>query len=280
MARFSGAWSAVFFLLTGLLVFDGLQALMRDDFSRIDLPLGGQALMSGAMPLQAKVYTDIVADIKGLDGLSFTPLADFKGFWLGAHMWRAMLDARNATTPGRAELTIVDLVPAKSTTSNATITVQNPTLIYAVTVWPSEKAMQAAHFALSHRLTGLSAFVLAVLILACGTGIAIWHFFVNQTAHRALAAERLFVIHGVRKTEAGYLVICMLSAGNELQARQPVSLLSPDGAEQGKGVLQECSPHKGSALLPLGGVPPRYGWLLRYEPDTRPESEHKQSVPA
>jgi hypothetical protein len=144
-ARRVGAASACFFLLAALLILDGLQALMRADFNRIDLPLGGQVRIAGAMPLQAKDYTEIVADIEGIDGLSFTPLTSFKGFWLGAPMWRAVLDAKAATGPGRAVLTIVDLVPAKSTTSNATITVQTPNQISDIIVWPAAKAMQAAH---------------------------------------------------------------------------------------------------------------------------------------
>ena len=276
-ARLSGKLSACFFLLVTLLVADGLQALMRDDFNRIDLPLGGQVLVSGAMPLQAKAHADIIADIEGLDGLDFTPLTDFKGFWFGAHMWRATLDARNATQAGRAVLTIVDLVPAKSTTGNATITVQNPNLIYVVTVWPSEQAMQAAHYSLSRRLTGLSAFIWAGLSLACGIAVGIAHFLVNQAAHKALAAEGIFVIHGMRKTDAGYLALFSPDAGTDLQARRPMVLLSPEGAEQGTGVVHECSRHKGSALFALDGVQPRYGWLLRHEAENHAAVEPTQT---
>jgi len=264
MARLSGTLSACCFLLVALLVADGLQALMRDDFNRIDLPLGGRVLVSGAMPLQAKAYADLIADIEGLDGLSFTPLADFRGFWLGAHMWRATLDASAASASGQAVLTVVDLVPAKSAASNATIMVQNPNQIYAVTVWPSETAMQAAHFSLSRRFTGMSAFIWAGVCFACGIAVSVRHFFFNRAAHRALAEEGIFVIHGLRKTDAGYQAI--FSPGDkDGQARQPVLLLTPAGAPQGSGVLDACSPHQSSALFPLDGTPPRYGWLLRCE---------------
>ena len=279
-ARLSGYVSACFFLLVVLLVIDGLQALMRTDFNRIDLPLGTQTLISGAMPLQAKDHTDINVDIEGLDGLSFTPLTHFKGFWLGAPMWRATLDASAATAPGRAVLTILDLVPAKSTTGNATIMVQNPNQIYIVTVWPSEEAMQAAHVSLSRRLTGLSAFLLAGVGFACGIGIAAWHYFLNLAAHRALAEEGIFLIYALKETETGCQAIFSPGARSDLQEQQPMLLVSPAGVEQRTGILYECSPHKYSALFSLDGVPPRYGWLLRYTPDTHAVLEREKDIPA
>jgi hypothetical protein len=273
-ARFSGRFSACFCLLTALLVLDGLQALMRDDFNRIDLPVGGQAPVIGAMPQQAKDYADLVADIEGNDGLRFTALTDFKGFWLGAPMWRAMLEASADAEPGRAVLTVVDLVPAKSATGNATIMVQNPNLIYAVTVWPSAEAMEAAHFSLSRRLTGLSAFIWAGLSLACATGIGAWHLRLQQRAHRALAQEGIFVVHGMQKTAAGYMAVFSPGAEGGAQVRQAVILFTPEGVEQGTGVLHESSPHKSSALFPLDGTPPGHGWLLRYgEAAKAPERE-------
>jgi hypothetical protein len=267
-ASLYGKVSACFFLLVVLLVADGLQALMRDDFSRIDLFLGGQTMVSGAMPFKMKSYTEIIADIEGLDGLEFTPFTDFKGFWFGAHMWRATLDAKNATATGRAVLTVVDLVPAKSTTSNATIMVQNPTQIYNITVWPSAETMQAAHYSLSRRLTGLSAFVWAGLFLAVGIAIGIRHYFWSHAAHKALALEGIFVVHGMKTTDAGCLALFFLDAGAALRARCPMVLLSPEGVEQEKGVLQECTPRKGSALFPSDGTLPRYGWLLCPEAET------------
>jgi hypothetical protein len=278
-ARLIGLVSACFFLLTVLLVADGLQALMREDFNRINLPLGGQVLISGAMPLQAKAHTDIVAVIEGLDGLSFTPLTDFKGLWFGAHMWRAALDAGDATKPGQAVLTIVDMVPAKSTTGNATIMVQNPSQIYAITVWPSAEAMQAAHFSLGRRLTGLSSFLLASLSVTCGIGIGAWHMFLNQAAWRALAAEDLFPIYGLLRTDAGYQARFSPSGREDLQPQQPMLLLTLQGVEMGSGVLSECSRLKCSALFSLDGVVPRHGWLLHYTPDPKPAPGREEMIP-
>jgi hypothetical protein len=280
-ADLSGRLSACFFLLAALLVIDGLQALMREDFSRIDLPLGGQAPVSGAMPLETKKHADIVAIIEGHDGLSFTPLTDFWGHWFGAHMWRGVLDAGKATEPGRAVLTIVDMVPAKSASSNATIMVQNPHQIFAVTVWPSAEAMRAADFSLIRRLTGLPAFLLAPLGLLCAIGIGVWHYFLSKAAHSALALEGIFPIYGRKKTEEGYLAFFSPGDRQDLQARQPVSLLTPSGAERRKGVLRECTPKQYSALFPLDeATAPRHGWLVRYEPGARPPPEHGESIPA
>ena len=275
-ARLSGCISACFFLLVVLLLIDGLQALMRTDFNQIEIALGGQVLISGAMPLQAKGHADLTAIIEGNDGLSFTPLTSFTGLWFGAHMWRGALDASNAAEPGRAMLTILDMVPAKSTSSNATIMVQNPSQIYSITVWPTEEALQAAHASLSRRLTGLSAFLWAGGIFACGIGMSIWHFFLNRAAHRALAEEGIFLIYAQKETEAGYQTQFSPGDRQDLQAQQPMLLLTPQGVQQGKGVLSECSEHKCSAFFPLDGAVPRYGWLVRYEPETRAALEHEE----
>jgi hypothetical protein len=280
-ADFSGYCSACFFLLAALLVIDGLQALMREDFSRIDLPLGEQVLLSGAMPLEAKNHADIIAIIEGNDGLSFTPLTDFKGHWFGAHMWRGALDAGKATDTGRAVLTIVDMVPAKSTSSNATIMVQNPNQIFTVTVWPSAEAMRAAHFSLVHRLTGLSTFILAALSLACALGIGVWHYFLSRAAHRALALEGIYPIYGRKKTEEGYLAFFSPGDRLDLQARQPAGLLSPQGEERQKGMLYECSPKKYSALFSLDeATAPRHGWLIHCEPKAGQAPERGENTPA
>jgi hypothetical protein len=190
-------------------------------------------------------------------------------------MWRAELDASNATQAGRAVLTIVDLVPAKSTTSNATIMVQNPTQIFSITVWPSAEAMRAAHFSISRRVTGLSAFLIAGVSVACGIALGGLNLFLNLAAYRALEREGLFVVHGVRKTEAGYMALFSPGARSDLQAGQPMFLVTQEGVEQGKGVLTEYYRHTCGALFSLDGAPPRYDWLLRYAPDTHAASEHE-----
>jgi hypothetical protein len=140
-------------------------------------------------------------------------------------MWRATLDASAVTEPGKAILTIVDIVPTKSTTGNTTITVQPPGQIYIITVWPSAEAMQAAHFSLARRLTGLSASLWAGLSVACAIGIGVWHIFLSYAAQRALAQEGLFIIHGIQKTDAGYQAIFFLDTKMDLQLQHPMSLL-------------------------------------------------------
>jgi len=145
--------------------------------------------------------------------------------------------------------------------------VQNPTQIYTITVWSSQEEMQAAHLSFSHRVTGLSAFLLAGLSVACGIGCAIVHMFLNIAAHKALAQEGIFVIHGMRVSDAGYQAIFSPGAGIVLQTQQTMTLLTPEGVEQRKGVLAECAQSKAAAFFSRDGVPPGYGCLLRYEPE-------------
>jgi hypothetical protein len=279
-ARLVGYASACFWVLAVMLLIDGLQTLMRTDFNRIDLPLGEQVFMSGAMPLDAKTHSDLDVTIEGNDGLSFTPHTDFKGLWFGAHMWRATLDASNTTQTGEAVLTVLDMVPAKNKNTNATIMVQNPNQIFSITVWPSRKAMLASHYSLSRRLTGFSAFLWAPMSLACGLLLGVANLFLNSAAQNALTREGLFAVYGRRKMEAGYHAFFMPGVRSDLLAQQPMALLTPSGQEQGRGVLVECTRFKGTVFFPLDGVPPHFGWLLRYEPDAGVTVDSEKNISA
>ena len=281
-AEFTGRISACFFFLASLVVLDGLQALMREDFRRIDVALGGQVKISGGMPLEAKTQADLVVTIEGVDGLEFVQLTDFKGYWLGAHMWRATLDASYVTRPGHAVLIIEDMVPAKSTTSGAMITVQNPNLIFEITVWPSAEAMRAADFSLVRRLTGLNAFIWTGLSIVCALGTAAVHMVLVRKAYRVLAKESIFFISGRKETEEGYVAIFWPAGRQDLRAGQPVLLLDPQGVGKRSGVLGECTPVKCLAHFSYDGVVPGHGWLLeRFDvPAAHPTSDHEKTLPS
>jgi hypothetical protein len=266
-ARLVGYAGACILVTAVILFADGLQMLMRTDFNEVHVVAGERVAMSGSMPLKVKEHADIVVFIEGHDELIFTPHEHFKGLWFGTHMWRATLDASAATKPGTAFLTIEDLVPAKSKTTGETIEVQNPAQTFVITVWASKEAMQAAHLSYTRRVTGISPFIKAAVCLACGIALGVMTMFSNLAAHSALAQLGLFAVHGRLTTEQGYLAVFSPDARRDLRAGQPMILLTPDGIEQGKGVLSECTQHKGLALFPFDCPPPLYGWLLRYEPE-------------
>jgi hypothetical protein len=159
----------------------------------------------------------------------------------------------------------VDLVPAKSTTGNATITVQNPTQIYSITVWPSAEAMQAANLSFSRRVTGLNAFFSAGLSLACAIAVSLVNMVLFTKAQRILAQAGLFTIYKMKTTDAGYETTFSQGDRLDIRAGQTVALLTLEGAEQGRSVVHSCAPNKCVVLFPLDGVQPSFDWLLRCE---------------
>lgn len=264
LARVLAVVSSCFCFLALLCILDGLQALMRADFNQIDLAVGETVPMSGAMPLEAKEHTQILWDIDGDPGLHFTPKTSFKGFWLGAFMWRGELSAAPGTEPGPATLTIVDMVPAKSTTTNATITVQNPSQIYHITVWPTEAALQGGQLSLGKRLTGYSGLVLAggAVLLGILTGAA--HAFHLHRVQRAFAARQIFFLIGVQKRADGFRA-AFSPEGREgdLRVGLHVDLIDMQGGTRGRGTITECGPKKYAALFPPDGVMPGHNLLMR-----------------
>ena len=262
-ARLIGYASACFCLLASLLVLDGLQALMREDFNHLDIIAGERVPVSGAMPLDARDHTQILWDIDGNPGLRFMAEASFKGFWMGALMWRGELAADSAARPGAARLTIHDMVPAKSAT-NSTMMVQNPAQVYSITVWPTEAAFQAARFSLVRRLTGFSAFVFAALSVIGGIACGAVHAVTFHKARQSLAAEGLFCIHAAQRNATGLrAVFSPEGREDDLHVGQAAALFDNKGNEAGQGVISECGPQKCSVLFPEGVRTPPYGWFLR-----------------
>jgi hypothetical protein len=266
-------------------LIDGFQGLVREDFNHIELPVRGRMMLSGAMPADLTDHTRLAAEIDGIEGLRFTPLTSFKGFWMGGAMWRGELEA--GAVPGTAVLTVRDLVPAKKAGSNATSMVQNPAQIYRITVWASEAELRAAQPSFLRRLTGLPPFPAAGLFLLAGIGFGAWHALRFHRVQCALAAEGFFLVYGVLPHEKG-VQAAFSPAGREedLRTGLPVILLGPEGGEAASGILDECGPKKYAALFAEGPTPPRHGDLLRCPPDgergaelsgaTAPRAEHAE----
>ncbi len=287
-SRFFGRLSALIFLLAALAVGDSLQTLIRHEFNAIDLTPGESLLVSGMLPAKAKSHADLVLSIEGDPGLSFTPFETYKGFWMGGHMWRAELSAPPEARPGKAVITVQDLIPppaeqggeksAGSIDERDTRILyggkQNPALVFSVTLWASEQERRENDASLFRRLTGLPAFGIAVAaaLLAFAAGFANWRTF--SRAEKALAAQGVFFIHGLKDLPAsggpalsGFKA-AFARAGEHIARGEEMILLDRDWKEQGRGRIIETDALKAQALIPHGGVRPRYGWLLMRS-DTR-----------
>lgn len=284
-SRMLGQVSAFIFLFAAFAVIDGLQTLMRHEFNSIDLVPGESVLVSGMLPADAKNHEDLVVDMEGEPGLVFTPIESYKGFWMGGHMWRAKLEANTDMRPGKATITIVDIIKenldaseGKDARDRAILFggKQNPALIHSVTVWPSEAARQEADHSLFRRFTGIQPFMLAAIFVAQAlcAGLANWRFF--TCAEKALAEHQVFVVHGVKDmavavkqalpgqkpgADSGTRV-AFFRLGKSFDIGEPMLLLDRQWREQARGRILDVEKSKAHALFDNDAPQPRYGWLV------------------
>lgn len=284
-SRFLGRVSAFIFLFAAFAVIDGLQTLVRHEFNSIDLVPGESVLVSGMLPADAKSHEDIVVEIEGDSGLRFTPLETYKGFWMGGHMWRAELSAAPDMRPGKAFVTVVDIikeVPDEAGGKDARDRAilfggrQNPALVHTVTIWASDAARTSADDSLFRRITGVQPFVLAALgvLLALGAAFGNWLLFTR--AENALAEHQYFVVHGVKDMAVAVKQalpgqrlgattgtrVAFFRLGKTFAIGEAMVLLDRLFQEQARGQILDVEKTKAHALFSEQGPQPRYGWIV------------------
>lgn len=272
-SRLLGKISALVFVVAVFAVFDGLQTLVRHEFNSIDVIPGEQLLISGMLPGGASSHEELVTHMEDEQGIRFTPLETYKGFWMGGQMWRARLDVPADAAPGRAVITVVDILPEEDKDKTVYAGSQNPALVFAINVYADDAARRASDNSLIRRFTGLPAFGVAAgaVLLAVFIGFGSWRAF--NKAEKSLADHGVFFIHGVKQLEndglgpfpvVGYKT-AFAHAGKKFYRNEPVLLYDGSWREQGKGNLIEVTKIKAFALFPLDGVRPKYGWLVARE---------------
>ena len=287
-SRLLGRVSAFIFFIAMLAVFDALQTLVRHEFNSLDLVAGETVMVSGMMPADAKSVDDLLVEYEGVPGIAFEPLETYKGFWMGGFMWRANLTADPGMQPGKTYITIVDVIKEQAAAGDSKDDKdrsllyggqQNPALVYAVSVWPSDAARRAADNSLFRRFTGLPAFGVAIgaVLLAVATGVLNWFAFAR--AEKALAAHGVFYIYGVKDlavavkqalpgqrilATSGYKAI-FSRLDQSFTVGDPVLLLDKNWTVRGKGAILEVERFKAHARFAEDSVRPRYGWLVQKE---------------
>ena len=272
-SRFMGRVSTVIFLLAVLAVFDGLQTLMRHEFNNIAVVPGEEVLVSGMLPGGVTSHEGVMVRIEGDADISFVPFETYKGFWMGGHMWRARLTVPLNAAEGVSLIVVEDILPEEDKDKTSYAGLQNPALVFAVTVYPSELARREADNSLIRRYTGFPAFGLAAaaVFLALMAGLANWKLF--GSAEKALAAHGVFFIHGVKElraknpragpwsAEEGYKG-AVAQAGRNFSRDEHVTLMNRDWRVLGQGKVKEVTHIKAFALFPATGERPQYGWLV------------------
>ncbi len=271
-ARLLATLSACFFFLAAFSVADTLQEMIRHDFNHIDIIPGEEILITGLFPAGAALPSDITSTITD-NGLSFTVLEAYKGFWMGGQMWRARLTASANASSTNATLTVTDILPeraeaaadrTKPTPVNPVETpgLQNPALVHSITIWPSEEERLKAQNSWIRRNLHLPPLGAGGLALAGALLTGLGHFFLFRKAQELFAQQKIFFIHGVKSVPGGVNAIFSMGSQHDLITGAAMNLWTPNWQRVDEGTLIEQTKGSGHALFT--GTPPRYGWLLEY----------------
>ena len=161
---------------------------------------------------------------------------------------------------------------AASARDDSELSPQNPTLVFAVTIWPSDAARRLADNSFFRAYTGVPAFAAAAgaTLLALLAGVGNWLLF--GRAEAGLAAHGVYFIHGIKvlsinpkdpKEQTDGIKVAFAHAGHsDFTTNESVILYDRGWKDQGRGTIIEVDEIKAFALFSKRGVHPEYGWLI------------------
>lgn len=263
-SRMWGKVSAFLFVLAIFCIADAVQNMLRTPFNLVDVVVGEEAQVSGAMPHNVQSHEEITFTLENSAGLVFTPTETYRGFWMGGPMWRGVLSYTGKGTQNYStQLIIIDMIPESD--EEGAIARQNPGLIFPVNIWVSTSAKNSSSFSLFMKYSGIPPYVVAVFagLFAFATGIA--SFFSFRRAEVLLSGQEMYIIHGVKAEQGGVNVLFGLSRTVKLFGEKKASLLKPNGALVCDGIVAQSEEGKGAAFFPTPSITPKYGWIVRLE---------------
>ena len=242
-SRLLGKVSAFLFLLAIFAVGDAVQTMVRTPFNQIELSPGETARLTGPLPLETTVVSDLkpiflagapfsvdgyllssltkgennpsgaagLAALPRAAELVFTPSESFRGFWLGGNMWRAVISATDSAMPGQYTLVIEETIPLREKDFTQQLVElgiterQNPGLIFPAIVYASREERQSASFSLVERMLGWQAYSVAVTAVVLAIVGGLFGFLAYRNGERALIKDHVAVVFGMKKQEDGSL---------------------------------------------------------------------------
>ena len=262
-SRVWGKVSALFFFLAALAVVDSLQSHILSGKNSIRMVGGHTTQIAGMVPEGIEQVQNIRTTWQGPHAVTFTPTERFSGFWMGGGMWRATLAAPAVNATATGTLVVEDVRPVPDRTTGTEVPVQNPDLIFTVTIFPNAQAMQAAAPAWLERFTSMPAWQVAVMAALLAVACAFMQWRGMHTAVGVLAAQHIFLVHGVRKqgtTEVD--VEFSLPKGVQVAEGTPATLLTRGLEEAATGHITQCVQGKAAARFPATTPLPGYAYFV------------------
>ncbi|MEG6505639.1 hypothetical protein [Nitratidesulfovibrio sp. 1201_IL3209] len=243
--RRSGRVALLLLLVCALSLVDGLVGRMQQGFNRTDALPGGEYPVSGPLPPQTETIEDMVIE-GGTDDrqVRLVPYEIYSGYWLGGKMWRGAIKVGTSPASGEYVIRVHDKYGEK----------QNPTLIFAVVVWPDEATMKANSPERLTRWFGVSAFSLSALVLPFALLAGFGNFMLGRAWSRALLAERSAEIYKLLPAPdgGGKDVTFGLGVQHGASPGMRCRISRPDGTPVGEARVVECTARDCVARIPHG----------------------------
>lgn len=199
----AGLCGTAILLLALLLAVDGMIAGGRKDPFSFDLLPGETLALSDTLPRGAEGLKDL-ALVTSDPALAPRFVETFSGFWLGGTLWRAELRLPETLPPG--EYSVAVRYAANGTEPQ-------PRQAYSLHLRKDAAAIQAASLSLTTRLTGLSPYALAAMLLPLALLPMAASFILSRNIAQALRNENMAEIYRAMASPEGQRIYFTLSGG-------------------------------------------------------------------
>ncbi len=226
----TGRAVAIFIVLMFVALFDALIAKFRQPPNLVELLPGSTVQVNG--PLAVEEYNP--------QSLTYTPTSEdvhlifeeiHHGFWLGGLMWRGRLTVSPQISPGEYRLTI----GVKGRAS------PKPAPILLVKVYPDLKSWHKNSRSLLRRHTGLSPWVLFVVLLSLAALSLGMVYYLSSRIAQLLAQGGKAEIYMVKQGEVWTVIAFGLGRRHGLQPGAQLGLCDAAGRPVGTATVQEVT---------------------------------------
>jgi len=237
--KFAGLLGTLIICLVLALLGDGMIAGGRKDPKLYDLIPGQTLSLSELMPRGTEKLEDLSPRISE-PKISLRLIETFSGFWLGGTLWRAEVTLPKDTPLGEHSVAIYYHNGTKP----------NPTQDFRLLVHKDEASVQQAALSLCMRLTGVSPYLVAVLLLPMVLGPMWACMFLSRKIAQSLREKGMAEIYRAMASPEGQRIFFTLPQGRSLAEADQVDVLDERGQRlQGTALVHKITKHDVEAIM-------------------------------
>jgi len=216
----SGLLAMVLLVGALLALADALVGGFKGGNSLVELIPDSRYAISGPLPPKTTAIKDFIIEGQQANGsVRLVPETIYSGYWFGGSMWRGAIVVDASAHEGNYEFKVKESTGEK----------QNPTLVFAIKVWPDQATLNAHSPSRLIRMTGRNPFVIAFGLALCGMAAAGANFILGRLWARHLTAHHCGEIYKLRRTERGTEVVCELHCGVAVHLGMPCTIYRSSG---------------------------------------------------